>query len=144
MGYILSAEIIAMSFAELFLFIVSFRVCRRAIEWTRYEFGILKGFGALAALKLVAYSALVLRVFHFTVSPQLEHIFQAFPVGAFIASATVWLIAFWKPEPPRPEPPDMGSFVDALRVVLEQYRAHMEFVRDVAKHLGNRMVALAN
>lgn len=136
--------VIGMSLAELLLFVVSFRASRRAIEWTPYEFAILKGFGALAALKLIAYSALLLRVLHFKVSPQLEHVFQAFPVGAFIASGTVWLIAFWKPEPPRPEPPDIGSFLAALRLVLEQYEAQIEFVKKIAKHLGNRFVAVAN
>lgn len=137
--------VIGMSVMELLLFLISFRVRGRyPIRWTQYEFGILKGFGALTCLNLIAYSALVLRLFHFKVGPQFEQIFQAFPLGAFIASAIVWLIAFWKPEPLRPEPPDIGSFLDALRVVLEQYRADMEFVRKVAKHFGNRSAALAN
>lgn len=136
--------VIGMSVAELLLFLVSFRVRNLAIQWTRYEFGILRGFGALAALKIVAYIALVLRVFHFQVSPQLENLFQGFPVGAFIASATVWLVAFWKPEPPRTAPPDMGSFSDALRLVLEQYEAQAEFVRRVAKHLGSRLEPVAS
>lgn len=136
--------VIMMSIAELLLFIISFRVRRRAIEWTLYEFGILKGFGALACLKLIAYSVLVLRLFHFNVTPQLESLFRAFPVGAFIASATVWLITFSKPEPTRPTTPDMGSFADALKLLLEQYEAQAEFVRKIGKHLDNRFMGLGS
>ena len=135
--------VVAMSVAELFLFIVCFRARYRAIEWTRYEFGILNGFGVLASLKLIAYSALVLRIFHFNVGPQLENLFRSFPVGAFIASAVAWLVAFSKPEPARPAPPDIGSFTDAVQLVLEQYRAQADFVRKVAKHLGGRLLTFA-
>lgn len=134
--------VILMSLAQLLLFIVSFRERRLAIEWTQYEFGLLRGFGALAALNLIAYSALLLRVFHFRVSPQLEYLFQGFPVGAFVASATTWLAAFWRPEPPRPAP-DIGSFLAALTVLLEQYRAQTEIVRKLAKRLGFERVVFA-
>lgn len=130
--------VIVMCLAELLLFMISFNVRRRAIVWTPYEFGILKGFGALAALNLVAYLALILRLFHFTVSPQFEQIFQAFPVGAFLASAAVWLLSFWKPEPPRSDPPDIGGFLDALNLASEQYRAQAEFLRRLSRQLGLR------
>lgn len=132
--------IILMCLAELLLFIVSFNSRRRAIQWSQYELGILTGFGALTSLNLIAYFALVLRLFRFNVGPQLEQIFQAFPVGAFIASAVVWVIAFWRPEPPRPESPDIGRFLDALNVVLEQYQAQAEFLKRVARHLGLQLV----
>lgn len=130
--------VILMCLAELLLFVVSFNARRRAIEWTQYEFGILKGFGALTFLNLLAYLALLMPLFHWTVTPQLEKIFQAFPIGAFIASEVIWLNAFWRPEPPHPESADIGSFIDALNVVLEQYQAQAEFLKRLARHLGLR------
>lgn len=132
--------VILMCLAELVLFLLSYRVRGRyPVKWTWYEFGILAGFGVLAFLNLIAYSALVLRLLHFKVAPELESLFQSFPPGAFMASATVWLIAFWKPEPPRPQvTPDLGSLEDALREFEEQ----IALVKAVSKWLHLKFAAV--
>ena len=132
--------VVLMCLVEFLLFIISFKARRRAIKWTKYEFGILKGFGALTSLNLIAYFPVVLFLFHFNVGPQLQQVFQAFPVGAFIASATAWLLAFWGQEPPHPESSDMGTFISALNVMLEQYKAQAEVLKKLARHLGLRFV----
>jgi hypothetical protein len=118
---------------ELLLFIESFRVRGRyPIKWTPYEFGILQGFAALAFVNLIAYLPLIFRLYHLHVGHGLESVFQSFPPGAFIASAVAWLLVFSRPEPPRPEVPDIGTLYDALHVLEEQ----LEIVREVARRLG--------
>lgn len=127
--------VILMSLAEFVLFVIAFRSKGRyPIRWTPYEFGILAGFGVLGFLNVIAYSALVLRLLHIYVPPQLETFFHSFPPGVFVGSAAVWLISFRKPEPPPPAPPPdlVGRLQDALRVLAEQ----IEFVKEIAKHLG--------
>lgn len=132
--------VILMRLLEVLLFLASFRVKGRyPIKWTPYEFGILQGFGTLAFLTLLAYWGLILTLFHVRTTLQQQTFFQYFTVGAFFGAAVVWLIVFGKPEPPRREPPDDGTFLAALRVVQEQYRAQIEFVEKVAKDLGLRL-----
>jgi hypothetical protein len=125
--------VILMCVLELLLFIESFRVRGRyPIKWTPYEFGILQGFAALAFVNLIAYLPLIFRLYHLHVGHGLESVFQSFPPGAFIASAVAWLLVFSRPEPPRPEVPDIGTLYDALHVLEEQ----LEIVREVARRLG--------
>lgn len=132
--------VVAMSLLEVLLFLVSFRVRGRyPIKWTPYEFGILQGFGTLAFFTLLAYWGLILTLLHLPAGPQVESFFQSFTKGIFIGAAIVWLLVFGKPEPPRQEPGDDGTFLAALRVVHEQYRAQIEFVEKIAKDLGLRL-----
>lgn len=118
---------------QLVLFITAMVIRRRyPIDWSQHEFGILVGFGMLALLSLIAYLPGLLTLFYFKVE-WLGNLFQYFPPGAFIGSAVVWLIAFWKPEPPRIDrPPDLGKLREAVRVLREQ----IEFVKQVSRDYG--------
>jgi hypothetical protein len=132
--------VILMCLSELILFLESFRVRGRyPIKWTRYEFGILQGFGIMSLFNLIAYSALVFRLFHLYVGPLLEATFQWFPAGMFIGTAFAWILVFSKPEPPRPDPPPdaLGKLQDAARLLEEQ----LEIVRELARRLRLRVLA---
>jgi hypothetical protein len=106
---------------------------RYSIEWTRYEIGILAGFGILALMTLIADLAPLLRLFHLRVPPQIEDLFRYFPSGAFISSAIAWLVAFWRPEPPTShEPPDARKLRELARVMNER----VEILKELAKRFG--------
>lgn len=107
---------------------------RYGVEWTRYETGILAGFGILAFMTMLARVPALIALFHFRVGPQLEGLFRYFPSGAFISSAFAWLIAFWRPETPTkyepPTPPHKYRELTRLR------KQGLEALRELAKRLG--------
>jgi hypothetical protein len=132
--------VILMSVAEVVLYFLSSRGKRwNVIFWRDQVFAIVRGFGVLASINLVAYIALVLRLLHLKVAPDLENIFQMSPSAAFIGSTVVWLMAFWNPKDLPKEPPDFGKMRDALRIMQEQLDADMEYVKEISRRFGIRL-----
>jgi MFS family permease len=123
-----------MCLLEVALFASALRVRHRnPREWSQYEFGILVGFGMLALLTFVGRLPRSLALFHITFGTQVENLFRYFPSGAFIGSAIVWLIAFWRPEPPDTrQPRDIREYEEALRWMKEQ----IEFVKRTVRRHG--------
>jgi hypothetical protein len=108
---------------------------RHRIGWSRYEAGILAGFGILAFLTLIARLPGSLTLFHLKVGPQLEGLFRYLPSGAFISSAIAWLITFWRPEPPSNyEPPDARKLQELTTLIKER----TELLKQVLKAFGLR------
>ncbi|HEY6252705.1 MAG TPA: hypothetical protein VI685_22340, partial [Candidatus Angelobacter sp.] len=128
-----------MCLLEMTLLIAAFLMKRKySIEWTRYEAGILAGFGLLAFMTMFARLPGLFTVFHYKVGPQFEALFRYFPSGAFISSAIAWLIVFWRAEdPPSQEPPD----ADKLRELARLIRERTEILKQAAKRLGHNLAA---
>ncbi len=126
---------------EVVLFILAVFLKRQySFEWTRYEAGILAGFGILAFMTMLARLPGLLALFHFKAGPQLEALFRYFPSGAFISSALAWLIAFWRPEPPTTlePPPSSHKYRELARVMRES----LAILKEIAKRLGFDMAAV--
>lgn len=108
---------------------------RAGIEWTRYEVGILVGFGMLALITLIARFPGILLLFHSPAGPELEGFFRYVPSGAFITSALTWLITFWRPEP---TPPSEYRPTDPRKIqeLTEQVKESGEVLKKIWKRLG--------
>lgn len=128
-----------MCLLEIGLLAAAFLMKRKySTAWTRYESGILVGFGLLAFLTFFARLPGLLALFHVKAGAQLEALFRYFPAGAFISSAVAWLIVFWRPEdPPNEEPPD----ADKLRKLTRLIRERTELLKHEAKHQDHRNFA---
>lgn len=133
--------VILMSVAEVSLFIISWRAkASDFLYWREQVFAILLGFGVLSSINLLSYTALVLRLLHLRVAPDIESVFQLVPSGAFIGSTAIWLKEFWNPKDLQ-EPPDLGKMRDALRLMQEQLDADLKYVREIARRLGIKLAA---
>jgi hypothetical protein len=74
------------------------------IRWTRYEAGILIGFG------LAAVATALIRLARPQVGPAMELAFRYLPAIAYMAAVVIWLAAFWREEPPlarKPTDPEL-------------------------------------
>jgi hypothetical protein len=74
------------------------------IRWTRYEAGILIGFG------LAALATALIRLARPHVGPAMELAFRYLPPMAYMAATLIWLGAFWRAEPPlvrKPTDPEL-------------------------------------
>ena len=69
------------------------------VRWGRYRLGILAGFGLAACASAAAYMV------RFLFGARFEVVFHYVLPGAYIGAAAGWLLAFWRPEPPRSSKP---------------------------------------
>jgi hypothetical protein len=91
--------------AAIFLLCLKLSFRRNApIRWTRYEAGILIGFG------LAAFATALIRLTRPQVGPAMELAFRYLPAIAYMAAVVIWLAAFWREEPPlarKPTDPEL-------------------------------------
>ena len=93
------------------------------IRWTRYEAGILIGFGMAAIATMLVYLA------RFRLGPSMELAFRYIPPVAYIAAALMWLKAFYREEPPvmrkRTDPELFKKAADFMRGAVEDTETHL-------------------
>lgn len=130
--------VILMSLLEVAVFAAALVIRRRySIDWSRYEFGILAGFGMLALLTLAANLATLLFLLHLSVPLPILALYRYFSPGAFVGSAIVWLIAFWRPEPPTTyEPPDPRKYRELASVMKNRVEVFKELLKRFGLHLA--------
>jgi hypothetical protein len=116
--------------AAIFLLCLKLSFRRNApIRWTRYEAGILIGFG------LAAFATALIRLTRPQVGPAMELAFRYLPAVAYMAAVVIWLAAFWREEPPlvrKPTDPELFKRAAAfMRGAVEGLEA------DFAPHVHN-------
>jgi len=136
MGHTKMARFAAGSYAfmlgVLCLEVIVFAVCLRLrsrrpypVRWGRYRLGIIAGFGLSACASASAY------LVRFIFGSRFEAVFHYVLPGAYIGATLIWLIAFFKPEPPlirNPTDPDMlRRATDSLTEATEEARKDLGF-----------------
>lgn len=97
------------------------------VDWRRYDFGILMGFGVSAFLTLVAYLP------HLIFSRQFEASFRYSPTSVYIAISVFWVTVFLREEPAL-KLPDLPE----VQQRLERIEQQREVLRKIRKWKGPR------
>jgi hypothetical protein len=135
MGRILLARFAAAAYtfalAVLVIQVTIFLLCLRLsfrrnapIRWSRYEAGILIGFG------LAAIASLPIYLTRFRFGPAMELAYRYLPPVAYMAAVLIWLGAFWRVEPPlarKPTDPELFKRAAAfMRRAVEEAEKDLE------------------
>lgn len=96
----------------------------KSIPWGNYDFAIVSGFGMSAVVKWVAYLA------RWNYGSRYETLFHYLIPAAATGAALVWVVAFFRSEPPTTkQEPDAGE----IKRLTDLLQEHTEFVIQILK-----------